>query len=161
MAPITALARAADRRGGRLGDRFVQISDPAEEDSHYWGVVPARMRAIDTWIGAVPFLGRGYGTRIMHLALARCFAPPDVEVGRSGDVAVGWRARPAVARLSGFAGVAFGAAPLDAAAFVLGLMTVTLSGAPLRSSVVDSPTCSPASTDPDRRHAPSLRYHSQ
>lgn len=31
---------------------FVQIIDPAREDSHYWGDVPDNLRAIDVWIGA-------------------------------------------------------------------------------------------------------------
>ena len=53
---------------------FLQIIDPAREESHYWGDVPADLRAIDIWIGEEADLGRGYGTRMMHLALARCFA---------------------------------------------------------------------------------------
>ncbi len=57
---------------------FVQIIDPAEEESHYWGDVPPDLRAIDIWIGDEADLGRGYGTRIMRLALARCFAVPAV-----------------------------------------------------------------------------------
>jgi aminoglycoside 6'-N-acetyltransferase len=57
---------------------FVQIIDPAREDSHYWGNVPAGLRAIDIWIGEEADLGRGYGTRMMRLALDRCFADPEV-----------------------------------------------------------------------------------
>ncbi len=57
---------------------FVQIIDPAEEDSHYWGDVPAGLRALDIWIGESDCLGRGHGTRMMRLALARCFADPTV-----------------------------------------------------------------------------------
>src|SRR5690554_1977461 len=53
---------------------FVQIIDPAREDSRYWGKVPANLRAIDIWIGEADCLGKGYGTKIMALALARCFA---------------------------------------------------------------------------------------
>jgi aminoglycoside 6'-N-acetyltransferase len=53
---------------------FVQIIDPAREESHYWGDVPENLRAIDLWIGNESDLGKGYGTQIMHLALARCFA---------------------------------------------------------------------------------------
>ena len=30
---------------------FLQIIDPAEEASHYWGDVPANLCAIDIWIG--------------------------------------------------------------------------------------------------------------
>jgi aminoglycoside 6'-N-acetyltransferase len=57
---------------------FVQVIDPAREDSHYWGEVPDGLRAVDIWIGDAADLGRGYGTRIMELALARCFAEPTV-----------------------------------------------------------------------------------
>jgi aminoglycoside 6'-N-acetyltransferase len=53
---------------------FVQIIDPLREDSHYWGEVPPNLRAIDIWIGERGDLGRGYGTKMMELALARCFA---------------------------------------------------------------------------------------
>lgn len=58
---------------------FVQIIDPAEEDSHYWGEIQRNLRAIDIWIGEENFLGKGYGTYIMKLALDRCFANPAVE----------------------------------------------------------------------------------
>ena len=57
---------------------FVQIIDPAREESRYWGDVAEGFRAIDIWIGEASELGRGHGTRIMALALARCFAAPDV-----------------------------------------------------------------------------------
>jgi aminoglycoside 6'-N-acetyltransferase len=57
---------------------FMQIIDPALEESHYWGDVPADLRAIDIWIGDAVNLGKGYGTRMMQLALARCFANPAV-----------------------------------------------------------------------------------
>lgn len=58
---------------------FVQIIDPQEEESHYWGACGPSLRAIDIWIGAQDDLGKGYGTQMMKLALARCFAPPEVE----------------------------------------------------------------------------------
>lgn len=51
----------------------IQIIDPAEEETHYWGVVPAHLRALDIWIGDKKDLGKGYGTKIMQLALDRCF----------------------------------------------------------------------------------------
>lgn len=59
---------------------FIQIIDPAQEDSHYWGDVPANLRAIDIWIGNEANLGKGYGTQMMRLALTRCFADPLVMV---------------------------------------------------------------------------------
>lgn len=58
---------------------FLQIIDPAREDSHYWGEVPERLRAIDIWIGEADDLGRGFGTEMMRQALVRCFAADDVE----------------------------------------------------------------------------------
>lgn len=42
---------------------FVQIIDPAREDSHYWGECPPNLRAIDIWIGEASYIGRGFGTR--------------------------------------------------------------------------------------------------
>lgn len=63
--------------GGRpIG--FVQIIDPAREETRYWGDVPAGLRAIDIWIGDAGDRNRGHGTRMMHLALQRCFADPAV-----------------------------------------------------------------------------------
>lgn len=55
---------------------FIQIIDPAKEDSHYWGDVPANLRAIDIWIGSESDLGKGYGTKMMQIAINRCFADP-------------------------------------------------------------------------------------
>ena len=57
---------------------FVQIIDPALEETHYWGDVEHGLRAIDIWIGESSDLGRGYGTAIMSLTLDRCFAIPEV-----------------------------------------------------------------------------------
>ncbi len=57
---------------------FLQIIDPAREESHYWGEVEDDLRAIDMWIGKSEDLGKGYGTEIMRQALALCFAPPRV-----------------------------------------------------------------------------------
>lgn len=55
---------------------FIQIIDPALEDSHYWGEIEPNLRAIDIWIGAEADLGQGYGTQMMKLAISRCFADP-------------------------------------------------------------------------------------
>ncbi|MCC5871742.1 MAG: acetyltransferase [Gammaproteobacteria bacterium] len=67
----------AEIDGRPLG--FVQIIDPVQEESHYWGDVPAGLRAIDIWIGEATDLGRGYGSVMMRLAIERCFAAGDVE----------------------------------------------------------------------------------
>jgi aminoglycoside 6'-N-acetyltransferase len=55
---------------------FIQIIDPALEDSHYWGEIAPNLRAIDIWIGEETELGKGYGTQMMRLAIARCFIDP-------------------------------------------------------------------------------------
>lgn len=57
---------------------FIQIIDPYREESHYWGQVSTNLRAVDIWIGEADDLGKGYGTRMMQLAIARCFAHPEV-----------------------------------------------------------------------------------
>lgn len=66
----------AESGGRAIG--VIVIIDPAREETHYWGEVSANLRAIDIWIGAQNDLGRGYGTRMMRLALDRCFEPEDV-----------------------------------------------------------------------------------
>ena len=55
---------------------FIQIIDPALEESNYWGDVETNLRAIDIWIGEENDLGKGYGTQMMQLALFRCFTDP-------------------------------------------------------------------------------------
>jgi aminoglycoside 6'-N-acetyltransferase len=57
---------------------FLQIIDPAREESHYWGDAPPNLRAVDIWIGEPDAVGKGYGTSMMRQALARCFADPAV-----------------------------------------------------------------------------------
>jgi aminoglycoside 6'-N-acetyltransferase len=53
---------------------FMQIIDPAFEQSRYWGKLAEGLRAIDIWIGEEGNLGKGYGTEMMKLALTRCFS---------------------------------------------------------------------------------------
>ena len=66
----------AESDGRAIG--FVQIINPAQEESHYWGDITEGFRAIDIWIGIESDLGKGYGTEIMKQALAKCFLHPDV-----------------------------------------------------------------------------------
>ena len=66
----------AEAEGRPIG--FVQIIDPAREDSHYWGDCGPGLRAIDIWIGEADALGQGFGTRMMDEALRRCFPSPEV-----------------------------------------------------------------------------------
>jgi aminoglycoside 6'-N-acetyltransferase len=53
---------------------FLQIIDPREEETRYWGDVEPDLRAIDVWIGEPADRGHGRGTAVMRLALERCFA---------------------------------------------------------------------------------------
>ncbi|MDG2991856.1 acetyltransferase [Candidatus Synechococcus calcipolaris G9] len=57
---------------------FLQIIDPALEETRYWGDVPPGLRAIDIWIGEENDLGKSYGTKMMRLAIAHCFQYPAV-----------------------------------------------------------------------------------
>lgn len=64
-----------------LDDRpigFIQIIDPALEETHYWGDIEEGYRAIDIWIGEADDLGKGYGTEMMKIALDWCFSEPEV-----------------------------------------------------------------------------------
>ncbi|HEY0945677.1 MAG TPA: GNAT family N-acetyltransferase [Opitutaceae bacterium] len=79
-----ALAHSPDWRESLIAEvdghpiGFMQIIDPAREESHYWGDAPANLRAIDIWIGEASYLSKGYGTQMMREALARCFRDPAV-----------------------------------------------------------------------------------
>src|SRR5690606_15844488 len=66
----------AENDGRPVG--FVQIIDCAREETHYWGAVEGNLWAIDVWIGEAEDRGRGYGTRMMQLAIRRCFSDPAV-----------------------------------------------------------------------------------
>ncbi|MBE9170391.1 acetyltransferase [Pleurocapsales cyanobacterium LEGE 06147] len=66
----------AEINGRPIG--FIEITDPARDESNYWGNVTENLRAIDIWIGEEADLGKGYGTKMMQLALSRCFTDPTV-----------------------------------------------------------------------------------
>ncbi len=57
----------------------MQVCDPYREPTRYWGEVEPGLRAIDIWIGPPDALNRGYGTRMMTLAVDACFAVPGVD----------------------------------------------------------------------------------
>lgn len=57
---------------------IIQIIDPEQEETKYWGDVPPNLRAIDIWIGEEHNLGKGYGTSMMKLAMGRCFSDAKV-----------------------------------------------------------------------------------
>lgn len=58
---------------------FIQIIDPFREETRYWDDVQPNLRAIDIWIGERENLGKGYGSTMMNLALALCFADANVK----------------------------------------------------------------------------------
>jgi aminoglycoside 6'-N-acetyltransferase len=67
----------AEVNGTPIG--FMEIIDPALDESHYWGDSAPNLRAIDIWIGEAAYLGKGHGTRMMRMAIDRCFARLEVE----------------------------------------------------------------------------------
>ena len=87
----------AESDGRAIG--FVQIIDPAEEETRYWGEVEAGLRAIDIWIGEEADLGRGYGTEMMRLALERCFSEGSVTAVLVDPLACNTRAQRFYERL--------------------------------------------------------------
>jgi len=76
----TELARQPDWREQLIAEidgrpiGFIQIIDPAREETHYWSCTKPNRRAVDLWIGEKSDLGRGYGTEMMKLVIERCFA---------------------------------------------------------------------------------------
>ena len=64
----------AEIDGRPLG--FIEITDLGHDDSNYWGQIAVDLRAIDIWIGEKTDLGKGYGTKMIQLALTRCFSNP-------------------------------------------------------------------------------------
>ena len=75
---------------------FLQIIDPARDESHYWGECQDGLRAIDIWIGETAYVGRGFGkemnTRARRfyeklgfcLVEYRCFTKVECAVYRLG-----------------------------------------------------------------------------
>ncbi len=61
----------AEEDGRPIG--FIQLTDAAEEESHYWGDVAPGTWSLDIWIGSPGDRGRGLGTGAMHAALQRIF----------------------------------------------------------------------------------------
>lgn len=87
----------AEVEGRPIG--FVQIIDPAREESRYWGECDANLRAIDIWIGEEGDLGQGFGTRMMSLSLERCFQESAVSAVLIDPLASNTRARKFYERL--------------------------------------------------------------
>jgi hypothetical protein len=78
-----------------------QLIDPRREETHYWGDVPANLRAIDIWIGDQADLGKGWGTSIMSAVIERCFADA-FRLSGAHRSAREQRARAALLRAHGF-----------------------------------------------------------
>ncbi len=80
--PVWREQLIAESEGRPIG--FIQIINPKLEETHYWGNCLAEnclaenkdddYRAIDIWIGEPEDLGKGYGTKMMELAIVRCFS---------------------------------------------------------------------------------------
>jgi len=67
---------------GEVNDRlaaFLQIISTKKEDTHYYCDAAPGQRAIDIWIGEAHYLGKGYETVMMQLALDKCFAAEAVQ----------------------------------------------------------------------------------
>lgn len=75
------IAEVQSEGNGTTPIGFIQIIDPATEETHYWGEDYApNWRALDVWIGEEDYLGKGYGTQMMVLALRDyCFVDPSVQ----------------------------------------------------------------------------------
>ena len=58
---------------------FLQVIDPFLEDTQYWAPIGPNKRAIDIWIGEEYHLNKGYGSKMMALAIQRCFKEPSVQ----------------------------------------------------------------------------------
>jgi aminoglycoside 6'-N-acetyltransferase len=56
----------------------MQIIDPHNEKTHYWGEIEPNLRAVDIWIGDAADHGHGYGEQMMRIAFRKCFADPNV-----------------------------------------------------------------------------------
>jgi aminoglycoside 6'-N-acetyltransferase len=80
----------AELNGRPIG--VIQIIDPANEETHYWGKIENGLRAIDIWIGEEDDLGKGYGTEMMRLALVKCFEDGDVKAVMIDPLAINTRA---------------------------------------------------------------------
>jgi aminoglycoside 6'-N-acetyltransferase len=99
------LARSSDWREQLIAEidgrpvGFVQVIDPAREETHFWSCTSPGRRAIDMWIGDCADVGRGYGTAIMKQAITRCFADPVVVAVLVDPLAVNERAHRFYERL--------------------------------------------------------------
>ena len=66
--------RAAHLLASGLDDDWEWETALHEQPDWREQLIAENLRAIDIWIGEADCLGKGYGTRVMQLALERCFA---------------------------------------------------------------------------------------
>ena len=78
---------------------FLQIIDPALEETGYWGAIQPNLRALDIWIGEPDWVGKGLGTEMMRAAITRCFDDPTVEAILVDPLAANTRAHRFYERL--------------------------------------------------------------
>lgn len=75
--PVWREQLVAELDGEPIG--FIQIIDPTLEETKYWGEVEPNKKAIDIWIGEEQNLNKGYGTKMMELAIDRCFKDKSID----------------------------------------------------------------------------------
>ncbi len=56
----------------------MQVIDPAQEPTQYWGEIERNLRAVDIWIGDARDRNRGHGGAMMRAVIDRCFNDPAV-----------------------------------------------------------------------------------
>jgi aminoglycoside 6'-N-acetyltransferase len=56
----------------------MQVIDPHQEPTHYWGEIEPNLRAVDIWIGDAGDRNKGYGARMMSAVIDTCFDDPAV-----------------------------------------------------------------------------------
>jgi len=72
------IAELANPDGSSRPIGAMQVIDPHNEKTHYWGEIEPNLRAVDIWIGDAADHGKGYGEQMMRLMFQRCFADPTV-----------------------------------------------------------------------------------
>ena len=56
----------------------MQVIDPHEEPTQYWGEIEPNLRALDIWLGNASDRGKGYGAAMMRGVIDACFSAPEV-----------------------------------------------------------------------------------
>jgi aminoglycoside 6'-N-acetyltransferase len=56
----------------------MQVIDPHEEPTQYWGDIEPNLRAVDIWLGNANDRGKGYGSAMMRGVIEACFSAAEV-----------------------------------------------------------------------------------